>query len=114
MFKVYDVHRKTTLQFTTFSEALSNIRGTSNYITDAQGYKYFGDGTGLGFRALKQSNQELFYNTNGVYSQKKLKFKNLYSNARSVLHNFGHPDALQYIARVRALKSQNQINITIK
>lgn len=75
---------------------------------DEQGFSYYQDGTGLGFRACNILYKDLdrmpFYGRHGIYQQEKCKFEHILANAREIRDTFGLERCLEYIKRLRKLK----------
>ena len=109
MFEVV-FHNGKILKEENFDYAMK-MAGSGKYVRDEKGYKYFTDGTGDGFRSLKQSNKERFYGTHGIYDQSKLELKHVISNAKWIYYSFGLQESLAYIARIRERKESKQIKI---
>lgn len=95
--------QKVKQEFNTFTEALA-FKHHGDYIQDEKGYKYFSDGTGDGFRALKESNSFWTLSHTGIYNQKKLSMTCLIANARWIYWTFGLGESLLYLKRVRSSK----------
>lgn len=68
MFKAYDKANRLLGSFKDFETAMKAAR--RHFVTDDEGLRYFGDGTGTGFSALKQSNKDTLYENWPVYNQK--------------------------------------------
>lgn len=96
--------------FPTFQEAF-NFKNNCDYIQDEKGYKYFSDGTGDGFRALKESNSFWGGSHTGIYNQKKLSIHCLIANARWIYWLFGLDESLSYLKRVRTNTQQKTLKL---
>lgn len=101
MYKVIKKDNSVFGSYPTFSEAWRFIYHGEK-IVDDKGYAFFADGTGIGFRALLQSNGFSFYAKHGIYNQNTSKTEIILANARWVRWTFGLADSLAYLQRVRA------------
>jgi hypothetical protein len=109
MFKVYGNENRYIETVETIQEFIrKGYSGNKPHAEDEQGFKYYQDGTGLGFRACKMLYKDLdrvpFYGRNGIYLQEKCKFEHILSNAREIKDTFGLSICLEYINRLRNLK----------
>ena len=93
-----------------FEEAINRAR-SGKYVKDSIGYKYFTDGTGDGFRALKQSNEQFFYSSDGIYNQKKIELRHVLSNAKWIYYSFGIQESLDCLARVKEKRNSKELKI---
>ena len=110
MFKVYlnDKVVYTAQKFITIFEKYkgSNINGYT--IQDEEGYTYYLDGTGIGFRACKVLHSTipftfLPFKKDSCYDQKSKCFETILVNARTLLRDFGLKHSLDYLKRKREL-----------
>lgn len=109
MFKV--IEKDGTIRtFDSFDEAKK--KGIICPVIDEKGYKYFYDGTGDGYRSLKESNKDCFYSNHGIYNQTKLSIGSVISNAKWILYCHGIKESLDYIKRVKSKKETGSIEIT--
>lgn len=88
------------------------MRGSWGYrlakAVDADGYYYFNDGTGLGFRGCVVLYSDLdrvpFHHNQGVYQQGgKISFGCILRNARDIKDLLGLKESLKYLDRLRVL-----------
>lgn len=65
--------RTVTGTYKTLKEALAVVRPNADgAVEDRDGFNYFRDGTGLGFSALRQSNEGMQFASTGIYNQHQM------------------------------------------
>lgn len=102
MFKAYDQSNHLLGNFKDFETAMKTAR--RHFVTDDENLQYFGDGTGTGFSALKQSNKGTLHESWPIYNQKTRYLKSIKAVSWHIFWRTGSIKAVKnYHNRVREM-----------